>query len=95
MIIYGVYIGVLYNKKTPPKRCFFIESMFYFFPFLCCKPSTITRSGEATKIEEYVPKNIPTIRTSAKFFVATGPKKNNAIRTKITVSDVFIERTNV
>ena len=45
--------------------------------YLClfCHSSTKTKSGEARKIEEYVPKNIPAVSIRAKYLVETGPKK--------------------
>ena len=44
-------------------------------------------------MEEYVPKNIPAVSIRAKYFVETGPKKNNASNTRITVNEVQIDRT--
>ncbi len=56
-----------------------------------CKLFTITRSGLARKIDEYVPKNIPAVNIMAKIFVLVGPKKTRARRTIITVEDVAID----
>lgn len=66
------------------------NSDYFFFP-----PPKTTRSGDARKILEYVPKNIPIVSTSAKYRVDSGPNTNRARSTKITVSEVFIERVNV
>ena len=41
-----------------------------------------------------MPKNIPAVSIRAKYLVETGPKKNKARRTRITVREVQIERTN-
>ncbi len=60
--------------------------------FLLCHSSTKTRRGEAKKIEEYVPKNIPAVNIKAKYFVDSGPKKKRDNKTIITVSEVKIDR---
>ena len=58
----------------------------YFFLF------TITSSGEARNMDEYVPKNIPAVIIIANTFVVAGPKNTRARSTMITVEDVAIER---
>ena len=47
------------------------------------------------KIEEYVPATMPMIRARAKYFVASAPRKNSAVKTIRTVSEVFMERVMV
>lgn len=47
------------------------------------------------KIEEYVPKNIPTKRVREKFFVAAGPIRNTTKIASNVVRDVFIDLTKV
>jgi len=58
-----------------------------------CLSDTNTKSGDARKIDEYVPKNIPAVSIRAKYLVETGPKKNNARSTKMTVNEVLIDLT--
>ena len=58
-----------------------------------CHSSVRTRRGEAKKIDEYVPKNIPAVSISAKYLVETGPKKKSARSTRITVREVQIDLT--
>ena len=54
-----------------------------------------TSKGDARNIEEYVPKNSPTVRTRAKFFVEAGPKKYKESKTRITVKEVLIDLVKV
>jgi hypothetical protein len=61
--------------------------------FFACHSDIKTRSGEARKIDEYVPKNIPAVSINAKYFVVIGPKKNRARSTRITVNEVQIDLT--
>ena len=63
----------------------------YFF----CNFSSVTKSGEATKIDEYVPVIIPIRRTKAKSRVDSPPRKYRAARARKIVRDVLIERPNV
>ena len=51
-----------------------------------------TRSGEAMKIDEYVPTTVPKRRARVNPFRLTGPKKKSARRTMKTVEDVRIDR---
>ena len=60
-----------------------------------CNFSRVTRSGEATKIDEYVPTITPTRRTKAKSRVDSPPMKYKAARARKMVKDVFIERPKV
>ena len=62
----------------------------YFFTLFCFY-SNRTKNGEARKIEEYVPKNIPAVSIKAKYLVDSGPKKNNASKTIITVTEVKMD----
>ena len=61
---------------------------FWFF----CK---LTRSGDATKIDEYVPVMTPISRTNAKSLVVVPPIKYRATRARKIVNDVLIERPKV
>ena len=51
----------------------------------------MTSKGLARNIDEYVPKNIPAVSINAKYLVDTGPKKNKARSTRMTVSEVAID----
>lgn len=61
--------------RPSAREYFFIFTVFrhsyFFFPHF----SATIRSGEARNIEEYVPKTIPSVSTSAKCCVDSGPKK--------------------
>lgn len=47
------------------------------------------------KIDEYVPTAMPRMSASEKFSVVFGPKKYNAIKASIVVSEVLIDRAIV
>lgn len=51
--------------------------MFVFIFYFDAYFAIITKSGVARNIDEYVPAITPTASTSAKFCVASPPKKNN------------------
>src|SRR3989338_3836633 len=54
-----------------------------------------TKRGEATKIDEYAPRNIPSIKARAKYFILSPPKKNIAAEDKTTLKVLLIDRTKV
>ncbi len=54
-----------------------------------------TKSGEAIKIDEYVPTIVPKRRASVNHLRLSGPKKNNAKSTIKTVDEVRIDRVIV
>ena len=51
--------------------------------------------GEATKIEEYVPMEIPTIKAKTKLEILRPPKIYMVTNTISVVREVLIERVNV
>jgi hypothetical protein len=79
---------------TLPPICIPFPGQIFFSYFLSVL-FQIVRSGEATKIDEYVPTTIPTMSVNEKNFVDSGPKKYNATSDNTVVSDVLIERVNV
>jgi len=70
-----------------------MRKFIFYLAFLAFISCTHTKSGEARKIEEYVPKNIPAVSMSAKYLVVTGPKKKSAKSTRMTVREVQMDRT--
>ena len=71
---------------------FFAYYLLFFAADFFCHSSTTTSKGLARNIEEYVPKNIPAVIIKAKYFVEAGPTNTSARSTRMTVSDVLIER---
>src|SRR3989344_335730 len=55
----------------------------------------MTRSGEATKMDEYVPKKIPIMRIKVKCLVDAPPMRASAVNTIMVVSEVLMERAMV
>ena len=59
--------------------------------YLSCKFFKVTSSGEATKIDEYVPAITPTSSTNAKSRVDSPPRKYSDARAMKIVTDVLID----
>lgn len=78
----------MFKKKLINNLYNIIAQNYFFF----CKDSTITSRGDAKNIDEYVPKNIPTMSISEGYFIVVGPKKNKENKAKMTVSEVAKER---
>lgn len=83
---------IVYQKQKYSGRpgIFLFFNYFFFLP-LSCQPLTITNIGLAKKIDEYVPKIIPTVSVIANNLVLEGPKKTRANSTKIVVREVIID----
>ena len=58
-------------------------------------PSQISRTGLATKMDEYVPTIIPTIMAKAKSWITPPPRIKRQTTTTSVVVDVRIVRLNV
>lgn len=71
---------------------FLLCKEIYFFFFV---PSKVTSSGDAKKIDEYVPAITPTRRTKAKSFVDSPPIKYSATSAKKIVNEVLIDLPKV
>ena len=69
-----------------------VTCYFFFFAF---KRSSVTSSGEAIKMDEYVPTEIPIIKVNVNSFNESPPKKKIANNANNVVIDVLKERKKV
>lgn len=90
-ILIAILLLMIFGKwSTSPSITW--RGLFYFFFWYCSKS---TRSGEARKIDEYVPKNIPIASMIEKSCVLLGPRIASESTMTKTMSDVLIDRINV
>lgn len=80
----------MYIKGLPNGRPFILSIIFYLLRFF-----QTVRIGEAMKIEEYVPKMIPSVNARLKWKIDSAPSRTRATKVNSVEIEVFNDRAIV